>query len=242
MARLPDFFRVEVASQFYALKDYIHFVESHIQDTHHSTRAELLSSHESPPPGADENEIQEWLSLSQEQIDECDRRFAVHFRRTLRFSVVVSLFTLVESNMLRVGDEMKRREQLALGVTDLQAKDLVHRFKKFWTKVADRPWWEDERWQSLKDLQEIRNCVAHHNGVVRDNDGRIKQILGQNRGIRLVDVTDRLMDPDEAATLVIEERFCGEMIAEMKALFDEIFERATCFGPDHVVRDSDESL
>jgi hypothetical protein len=53
--------------------------------------------------------------------------------------------------------------------------------------------------------------------------------------VRLVGVNDRLTDPVEAGTLEIEERFCRETVEQMTGLFDEIFNRAGCFGPDHIV-------
>jgi len=225
-------------AQFGALADYIKYMEGQIKEGHHSARTQILIENCSPPDTCGES-IQEWLCLRDQEIEECDRRFAVDFRRILRFTVLMSVYTLVESNLSLLATEMTNRKTLALGMMDLQAKDLVKRFEKFWTKVANLPWWSDDRWCLLKDIQELRNCIAHRNGVIGKSDGRIKQLLRRNCGVGLVDVNDRLTDPDDAGTLDIEARFCREALEQMKALFEEVFQRAGCFDPDHVVVEPD---
>jgi hypothetical protein len=225
-------------AQFSALADYIEYVERQIQEGHHSARSQILIENCSPPDTSDES-IQEWLCLRDQQIHECDRRFAVDFRRILRFTVLMSVYTLAESNLSLLATEMTNRKTLALDMMDLQAKDLVRRFEKFWTKVADLAWWSDTRWCLLKDIQELRNCIAHRNGVIGESDGRIKKLVRRNCGVGVLDVNDRLADPDDAGTLEIEERFCRQALEQMKALFEEVFQRAGCFGPDHVVVEPD---
>ena len=229
-----DFFRARVMAQFKALADYIGYVEGQIQQSHHSIRNQVLTENHTPPDMSDES-VQEWLCLRQQEIDECDRRYAVDFRRILRFTVLMSIFGLVESSLSLLAQEIKKRKDLALDMEDLQAKSLVKRFEKFWTKVARLPWWSDPRWDALQDIEQMRNCIAHRNGVVGQNDGRIRQLLNCERGVRLVGVNDPLADPNEAGALEIEELFCREAVEQMTALFDEISNRADCFGPDHIV-------
>lgn len=234
-----DFFRARIMAQFNALEDYRAHMEAKIRDSHYSTRSQILTENHSPSDVQSEESIQEWLCLRQQEVDECDRRFKVHFCRILRYSVLMSLYTLIESNLTLIAAEMKTRNHLPLNMMDLQAKNLVERFEKFWTKVGALNWWEDCRWNQLKDIEKLRNCIAHRNGIIRENDGRIKQLLQHGDGIHLVDVSDHLADPDDAGTLEIDEGFCKDGIESMSALLNEVFERAGCFGPDHVLVDSD---
>ena len=229
-----DFFRVRVMAQFSVLEDYRSHMEAQIQESHHSTRSQILRQNRTPRDMSDED-VREWFCLRDEEIDECDRRFAVDFRRILRFTLLMRIFTLVESSLSLLAQEIKKRKGLALDMEDLQAKNLMKQFRKFWTKVAGLPWWSDPRWDWLQDIQQLRNCIAHRNGVVRENDRRINQLLGGDRGVRLVGADDPLADPDEAGTLEIEERFCREAVEQMTALFNETFNRAQVFGPDHIV-------
>ena len=229
-----DFFRARVMAQFGALAEYIGYVESHIQESHHSTRSQILIANQTPPDTSEES-ITEWLCERQNEIDECDRRFAVVFRRIFRFTILMSVFTLVESNLFLLAKEIMKRKGLTRNMEDMQARNLVKQFEKFWTKVAGLSWWSDPRWDALKDIKQLRNCIAHRNGVFRENDDRIKQLLQRDFGVRLVGVNDRLVDPDEAGILEFEERFCRDALEKMTGLFDEIFNRAGCFGPDHIV-------
>ena len=233
-----DFFRARVMAQFKALADYIGYVEGQIQESHHSTRSQILADNRAPLDDSEES-VQNWLYESQREIDDCDRRYAVDFRRILRFTVLMSTYTLVESNLALLAQQIRTRKGLALDMNDLRAKILMERFKTFWTKVAGLLWWPDPRWDELQDIQKLRNCIAHGNGFVRKNDGRIKQLLRRNCGVRLVGENNHLADPDEAGTLEIDERFCAEAVEQMASLFDEIFNRAGCFGPDHVVVEPD---
>lgn len=229
-----DFFRIRIMAQFHALAEYTTYVDGQIQDSHHSTRCQILADNRGPSEKSDKS-VQLWLAERQLEIDECDRRFAVDFRRLLRFTVIVATYTLVESSLLLISQEIAKRMDLSLAVSDLRAKDLVSRFRKFWTKVAGLRWFKDIRWERLRDIQELRNCIAHRNGVIRENDGRIKTLLTHDLGVRLVDANDWLVDPNEAGTLEFEERFCRLVLEEMTGLFVAVFDNARCFGPDHVV-------
>ncbi len=169
-----DWFRAEIMSQFQALEDYLRHSEAQIQDSHHTMRAQILS--ERQPTDASYDDVQEWLSLQHTQLENCNRKFTGVFQQTLRFSVVTSIFSLIESNLSRVAMEICRRLHLNLDLEDLQAKDLVRRFKKFWSKVANLNWWDDPRWDALKDIEALRNCIAHRRGVVKKHEKRIENI------------------------------------------------------------------
>ena len=135
-------------AQFKALADYIGYVEGQIQESHHSTRSQVLTENRTPPDTSDES-VQEWLCERQQEIDECDRRYVVNFQRILRFTILMSVYTLVESNLSLLAQEIMNRKALTLDMEDLQAKNLVKRFKKFWTKVAGLSWWSDPRSRAL---------------------------------------------------------------------------------------------
>lgn len=227
-----DFFRAHVMAQFHALAEYLRHTEAQLQESHHTIKAEILADR---APSGDAEAIDEWLSFRQQELDACDRRFSLEFRQTLRFAVVISTFTLVESNLSRVAKEIAQRKGLKLDMEDLQAKDLVRRFEKFWTKVAGLSWWSDPRWDALRDIEALRNCIAHRRGRLRENDGRIHQLISKKSGITVLGVNDPLVDPDDAGTVAIAETFCERAISEMAKLFTELFDRADCFGPDHVV-------
>jgi hypothetical protein len=233
MAQLNcDFFRARVMSQFHALQDYLKHSEAQIQEGHHAMRAQILSEQR---PDDTDDAVEQWISLQQAELDNCDRRFTQLFQQSLRFSVVISTFTLIESNLSRMAGEMCQRLHLNLGMEDLQAKDLVKRFEKFWTRVAILPWWNDPRWEKLKEIEELRNCIAHRRGLIRENEQRIRNLVSRHRGVSIIGINDPLVDPDDAGAVRIEESYCLAAVQEMAGLFKEIFERAGCFGPDHLV-------
>ena len=234
-----DFFRDHVMTQFRALTDFLSHSEAQLQESHHTARAEIGSGL-TIPPGASGEDVQELLSQHEYEIEGCDHRYKIAFARMLRFSVVIMCFTLVESNLSRIAREIVKRNQLSLDMEDLQAKNLVKRFEKFWTKVAGLTWWQDtSKWELLKDVEELRNCIAHRNGVVRDNDARVRRMIKDTVGVGLVSPNDALVDPDDAGTVVIEARYCRRIVEELAGLMNEVFERAGCFGPEHPIIEND---
>ena len=197
-------------------------------------RSQLLSEMRAPPCKTEE-EIQEWLSFREEEINECDRRYEISFRRLLRYSSLVVIYTLMESNLSLIAKQISERKKLALDLDDLKAKDQVKQFKKFWTCVAGLNWWEDPGWQVLRDIEQLRHCIVHRNGVLRENDAQIRQLAKKrDSGVRVVKSND-LKDTDSVDKAEVDEGYCLRAIEQMSGLLKQIFDRAGCFGPDHVV-------
>jgi hypothetical protein len=218
--------------QFQALREFHVHSEAQLQEAHHTLRSGLVSQLKIPK-GATEDEVQELLSEHANDIDDCDWRYKFAFARLLRFSTVVMCFTLVESNLSRVANEMSRRRNLTLCLSDLQAKDLVKRFKKFWTRVANLSWWDDDvRWNLLQDVEQLRHCIVHRNGIIRENEKRLPELVRRGTGVRLLGANEHLVDPDDVGTLVVEHSFCRLIIDELTVLFREVFDQAGCFGPE----------
>jgi len=228
-----DFFRVHVMGQFRALKEFHSHSEAQLQESCCTLRT--IGGEVVIPPGADDHEVQGLLSEHFDEIDEIDQQCRHVRARLLRHSVLVMCFALVESNLSRISGEIVNRKQLPLSLKELQAKDLVKRFQKFWTKVADLSWWDDhDKWNLLKDVEQMRHIIVHRYGVVRENERRRGQILAHD-GVCLLKTNDENIDPDDVGTLVVEDQFCEMAIDSMTSLMREVFDRADCFGPENLV-------
>jgi hypothetical protein len=228
-----DFFRVGVMKQFQAITDFHQKMEALIHEGHHLERSRLLIESNLNQP-TDPGAIEEWFCGHQAEIAECDRRSMLVCRQILRYSFLVSLSTLIESNLSRIVKEMVKRKGLNRGMVDQKnsQNSIVDRFKDFWTNVANLPWDDDAMWKNLMDIKETRNCIAHGNGRPRKLDKRVLRLIDKNEGVRLTTQNDPGIDPDEAGLLQIEERFCQTAVNSMIQLFFSIFERAGCFGPE----------
>lgn len=230
MALHIDWFRNEVMSEFSILTEFITHSEGQLQESHHTIRS-VIATQFKIPPGLRVDDEQFLLAEHFHDIDDCDQRYSLDFACMLRFSLVLMCFTLVESSLSRIAHQIARRKLLDLNLEDLQAKDLVARFRKFWTKVAKLSWWEDEvKWNLLKDVEQLRNCIAHRNGVLRENEKRVHQLIRRDVGVRMLRPND-LLNPDRAGPVFVEERFCREAVASFASLIREVFDRAGCFGP-----------
>lgn len=233
MALNIDWFRDSVLTDFAILADFVTHSEAQLQESHHTMRSVIGGEFKLPPDLSVDDE-QFLLADHFGDLDDCDRRDKFEFAGMLRFSIILMTFTLVESSLSRIAREITRRKQLDLDLEDLQAKDLVSRFRKFWMKVAKLPWWEDDtNWNLLKDVEQLRNCIAHRNGILRNNEKRVHQLMQRNVGVRLLNSNESL-DSDRPGSVFVEERFCREIIDRFVTLVRQVFDRAGCFGPAQV--------
>ena len=229
----PDyFFRSHVMDQFRALADFIRHSEAQLQESYHTVRSQVVTELGTGPQKGEDPE--EGIARCNQEIGDVDIRYRHAFTRIMRYSFVTMCFTLFESNLSRIARRIVQQRQLDLNMEDLKAKHLTKRFKKFWTKVVALEWWpeQDSRWTMLQDVEEIRNCITHRYGVVRENEKRIHELVARKVGVRLIDLNDELVDPDDEGSITMDAEFCLHVVKELSALVGEIFDRAGCSGQD----------
>jgi hypothetical protein len=88
----------------------------------------------------------------------------------LRRSQFISIYSLVEHWLNMHCDEARREKKIPIRYTDLKDKG-IERAKSYLLKLAEIAFpSKSEEWQRLKDHGRLRNCLAHNNGRVENNE------------------------------------------------------------------------
>jgi hypothetical protein len=229
-------------SSFDELAEFRDIVEAQMQEVKHLDRARIIEEFKLFEPKDHDEEQLIWAEQNSE-LEVLDRKFAVTYPRISRYSFLTMLFMHIETNLKAVCVEIAKRKKLKYRASEFRGT-IFDQAKLFLVKEASLPPFAPAAWGSLTNLQKIRNCIVHCRGRVADSRDRaeIESLTTNNLGLSItppmfhgLTENDSFVDADEGL-LQIEPVFCTTILKGIKSLFGQIFEKAGCFGPDHVVR------
>ena len=210
-----DFFRAEIMATLKTIREYSITMEKQL-DLLHETREALLRA-----------EAKSWEDL-QVDLPEFKIVFDHIFPRCLRYSFVVFLYSVVETELEALGNELRKRRELPEDPISGKATPL-ERCKTFLSKNFTIDFGSISSWEKLVTLEKVRNCIAHAGGRIEDS--RDKEFLGRKAesGIGL-NISDHAVSKGR---LSIEQEFCVSSSEAAISFFDLVFER-TGFGPEEM--------
>ena len=150
------------------------------------------------------------------------KRFETDMARMLRYSVVVSLYTLFESRARHVADDFGNL---------YPEKPCFKQFKRNLKRgfVRNLQCWLESKprlinlkhpriWDRLDDFRIIRNCIAHANGELSltSDQETLKNAVRRTRNVQL----------DNSNALVLEIAFAFEMLERLTTFFRLLFREA----------------
>lgn len=166
--------------------------------------------------GMDEQEM-----LAEGAYEEYQWTYDFMFPLSFRYSFIVLLFLVLESQLVSLCDEVKRRKGVPLRANELKG-DAISRFKIFLKKLAGVAI-DEKFWEKIEDLSKVRHCVVHTLGdVKKSSDEKHLRALATRRTDTSISSND-LHDKD---ILNIEPEYCAQAVEDVKNLFEEIFNAA----------------
>lgn len=106
--------------------------------------------------------------------------FTYRFPQYHRRSALLVFFGMFEENLNHLCYSLKKSRSLPLGPTDLADKG-IDRSRIYLTKVAGWTFDATRNWTNLKQIQKIRNLVAHSSGYLAESSlGEVKPIVDNN--------------------------------------------------------------
>lgn len=154
------------------------------------------------------------------EYDEYAFNFRAMFPRSLRYSYIVLLFLIVESQLSLFCDILKERSSIPIRANDLKG-DIITRSKTFLAQLAKLSI-EKPLWDKLEDLSKVRNCIVHTNGQVELSTDkkhlRVMASKGHGLSIGFGYIDDEI--------LIIEPIYCTEATNDVKMFFDALFNAA----------------
>ena len=176
--------------------------------------------------------IQDWIqtfdeedkeSISRNAQDEYQSVFSDTYPLYLRYSFVVLIYLVLESQLNALCDDIKERKGIPIRATELRGDSNITRCKIYLQKLANLSNIDDKYWETVEDISKVRNCIVHTLGKVelsRDRK-RLHEIATENRGLSISNI-----DLSEQEVLVITPEYCQQAVRDVLMLLQKIFEAA----------------
>jgi hypothetical protein len=147
------------------------------------------------------------------------------FPRCLRYSFVVFLYSVVETELESLCSELRKRRKLSDGPASGKVTPL-EQCKTFLSRNYTLDFGRIPAWEALLTLEKVRDCIAHTGGRVEAS--RDKEFLETKaKSCGGLSISDQPVFKDR---LYIEQEFCLSSTDAAITFFDLVFE-PTGFGP-----------
>jgi hypothetical protein len=188
----------------HSLRSYLGFAESQIAASFRAEEAKIRARRSQCD--FDENDAEaEW----QWAVEHYDKTM----KPILRYSFVVLVHITFETRLREICDYIVATHNLPVRASELQGS-AVEQVKRFFGKLVGIEIGSWDEWRSLKEGQNVRNCIVHSNGVLDDEARRNLQVLTQpSSGIT----------EDEEGRLAVSKDYCEIYLAKTEAFFHRLF-------------------
>lgn len=219
MAKLRiDWFRAETVGDFGELKRFFQRVDAQLEE---ASRLALYVF-KSQPQSDDWNAHQEAF---QQEVDEHNREFKETLPRILSYSLVSSLYTVVEYRLKGLCDQLKKRRDLPCSISAFHG-DPVERTTNFLRAYRLSNLLPDEV-QRLREFIWIRNCIVHNIGFL-ERSPKEKELR------QLIKSKSNGLSEDWEKRVVVPKCYVEESHAAFLAMFRRLFQELE-FGPENYI-------
>ena len=166
--------------------------------------------------------IEQELKLSYEMSNFYHEEIAINSSiSTIRKSMLVTIFTFFESNLLRISKLAEAEFKPKIKINDLSGNDYIHQYWIYLTKVIELDKTKYERYYTpIKQQKVIRNKISHHNGKL-DNSAsdKLKNIITETEGLTVQDNYIMILDSKYLKNLLEKSRLFFEHLLKELDLF-----------------------
>lgn len=97
-----------------------------------------------------------------QHIEHLEQEAKEEFPQLLRSQVLTAIWSLIENSVKTGADILAERRSLNLRLSDLRGRSPEDQWKKYFNYVLEAPFeFENNTWERIADLREIRNFKAH---------------------------------------------------------------------------------
>ena len=206
-----DFRLLDVSLELHALEDHYELIEKQISNLRHTEKASV-----------DEYRKKENLTPEDPEWDfarqECDHKVEFLLPRFFWGPFIVSLYAVLETSVIEIARLIQQSQKQGITINDLRG-DFLERAKKYYKNVLKFELCSDDNaWQRIKILAEVRHVIAHANDrldMLNENTKRrIKALEKQNLGIS-----------SYYNYLLLDSYFAKETFSKVRSLLESLVER-----------------
>ncbi len=178
-----DFRFVEIDYELWALGEYLDTFEQQLPLLREQKRAEKLAQLRGQNLDKDVDEVSIALQEHYELVDHA-------LPRLFRGPFLVALWSVYESAVVDVANYIKDQQKQSLAMDDIRG-NFLDRAQKYFDHILKFPLYTDDQvWQHLRMLAELRNAIAHANGrieaVRKTSQRKINDWEKQDIGVEIV--------------------------------------------------------
>ncbi len=168
---------------------------------------EISSLEGQQPPGSNEEE----QSIFSGHVSNLEALFEDNLIPTMRYSFIVFLHTVFETNLRSLCNAIRREKNLPISLCDLRGSAL-DQARDYLTKIAGIAVSDYPEWTDLRTFQKVRDCIVHHYGFLDPNDIRHRRIqeLAQN---------DPDLEINYQRRILPAANFCTRQLAHVDSFF-----------------------
>lgn len=140
------------------------------------------------------------------------------FLKQFRYSIIVTIYSLLESSLNYLCQYLFRLNRFGLKLEEVR-RDGIERAKLYLSKVCLIDFTEESKeWQEMQKLNRIRNCVVHAEGIVN-------KVKSPKKLINVINNTGGL-EIEKKRYLKIESDYIGSAIVNAEELLDKVHDKA----------------
>ncbi|WP_417800755.1 hypothetical protein [Tenacibaculum sp.] len=115
------------------------------------------------------------------------------FPNILNKSVYLTIYSMFENEFTKLCEWCQHSENLSLGPKDLKGGNYIGQCRNYIIKVLNVNLENlKEQWNKIGNYQQIRNVIAHNNGIVKLTNKEIPKFVNKTKGISIEQKTSEI--------------------------------------------------
>lgn len=213
-----DFRLLDASLELHALEDHLQRIESHMKDFQETKRRKIETQIREEGLCSDDPE---W-HIAWQGYDYCIDQLPRFFRGPF----LVILYAVYESIVTEISRLIQTKQSQKIAINDLRG-DFLERAKKYYKHILQFELYsEEEIWEQVKMLSELRNAFAHANGRLdilnEKSKKKIEEWSQQNIGIST-----------DSYYVVCEENIVAEIFGVVSGALEDLIERYKHWDDQH---------
>lgn len=161
---------------------------------------------------------QEEHSIFSSEVNYLEQLFEEDLVPTMRYSFIVFLHTVLETQLCSFCDSMQREHRLNIGLGDIRGSG-IDQARIYLTKLVGIKICDYSEWEHLRIFQTVRNCIVHTYGHINFHDSRhnkIQEIASKQLGLTIA----------HSGRIAIDAYFCQQHLNHIQTFFKRLFREA----------------
>ena len=144
------------------------------------------------------------------------------FPYILRNSFLVSTYSLFEFDIDIICRKLKAVKKIPINLNNLYG-NLLKRLKLYFKLAAVDYSFDNTTWDKINNYSNLRNCIVHRNGLLKEGDKDYKELLDYVKEKGLMKERTIIFDDAAETEIGLTKDFCEEVAENMQKFIDTAY-------------------